>query len=163
MLRTILPLLALTACAPAPPPPTAEPAPTITYITGPCFGSCPVYTLVVPPSGEARFTGTRFTAVTGERAVAVTPAQAQAFAAKLLPLLPASGVTRYVPGEANCPNAPTDMPSVRVRVAGADRGIDFYYGCARDNQPLAEALHAAPELLPLTTLIGDRAAFAGQR
>lgn len=163
MTRSILPLLALAACAPVAPASSPQANPTITYTTGPCFGSCPVYSVVVPPSGAARFTGTRFTAVIGERAVTVTPAQAQAFAARLLPLVPASGVTRYQPGEANCPNAPTDMPSVQVRVDGAERGIDFYYGCARDNQAIAEALRAAPDTLPLASLIGDRAAFAGQR
>ncbi|WP_281253379.1 DUF6438 domain-containing protein [Sphingomonas guangdongensis] len=135
----------------------------MTYSTGPCFGSCPVYSVTVSPSGAARFTGIRFTAAVGEHTLSMTPAQAQAFAARLLPLLPASGVTRYQPGEANCPGAPTDMPSVQVRVNGAERGIDFYYGCARDNPRVADALRAAPDLLPLAALIGDRAAFAGQR
>jgi hypothetical protein len=163
MLR-LLPLALLLAGCAARPVFTDDPIERgeITYATRACFGSCPVYTVVVPPSGPARFTGTRFTAATGERTMAVTPAQAQAFAARLLPLVPASGVTRYQPGEANCPNAPTDMPSVQVRVDG-ERGIDFYYGCARDNPAVADALRSAPDLLPLAALIGDRAAFAGRR
>ena len=63
------------ACAPAPRP-AAEAAPTptprvetegdgITLERGPCFGTCPVYTVTLSRSGAVRFEGRRFVADSG--------------------------------------------------------------------------------------------------
>jgi hypothetical protein len=132
---------------------------SISYETGPCFGACPVYSVTVRPDGTGVFTGKRFTAATGERSFTLSHAQYQAFAAKLAPYRPPSGEVRYAPGESNCANAPTDMPSVEVRWAraiGDSQGLYFYLGCRRGNEAVAEALGSAVELLPIEALIGKR-------
>ena len=133
---------------------------SITYETSPCFGACPVYSVTVRPDGSGVFEGKRFTAVTGEKAFRLTPAQYDAFAAKLAPYRPASGQVRYAPGEKNCEPAVTDASSVDVtwtRAIGDSQGLYFYYGCrAEKNRPLGQALGDAVEGLPIHDLIGER-------
>ena len=132
---------------------------SITYETHPCFGACPVYSVTVTPDGQGTFTGTRFTAVTGERSFTLTPAAYRTFAEALAPYRPESGEVRYEMGSEACGAAITDQPSVDVTWAseiGASRHLYFYYGCARDNQALADALRSAPEALPIAEMIGKR-------
>ncbi|MBC9033041.1 hypothetical protein IAG41_11605 [Sphingomonas sp. JC676] len=133
---------------------------SITYETGPCFGACPVYSVTVRPDGSGVFTGKRFTAVTGERGFTLTRAQYDAFAGQLAPYRPASGGVRYAPGEPNCQNAPTDMPSVDVtwtRAIGDSQHLYFYFGCGRTANPgMRDALGHAPDALPIAELIGAR-------
>jgi len=134
-------------------------ADSITYETGPCFGQCPVYAVMVRPDGTGVFEGKRFTAVTGERNFTLSKAEYDAFAARVEPYRPASGEVRYDMGTPNCGNAPTDMPSVEVRwtrAIGDSQKLHFYYGCRSDNAALADALRGAPELLPIAALIGPR-------
>ena len=154
--------LALAGCIPAGHPPQG-PVPiegaSITYETGPCFGRCPVYAITVRPDGTGTFEGKRFTAVTGARSFTLSRAEYDAFAARLAPYRPASGDVRYSHGEANCPSAPTDMPSIDVRwtrAIGDSQGLYFYLGCRRGNEAVAEALGGAVELLPVHDLIGER-------
>jgi len=154
--------LALAGCIPqgrAPAGPMPIEGDSISYETGPCFGGCPVYAVTVRPDGTGVFEGKRFTAVTGTRNFALSRAQYDAFAARLAPYRPASGEVRYSHGEPNCPNAPTDMPSIDVRwtrAIGDSQGLHFYLGCGRDNRALAETLGGAVELLPVHALIGER-------
>ena len=145
-------LLALPACATA--RPTATPAWTIIFETGPCFGACPVYRVTVNSGGDGTFEGLRFTAVIGARPFRATPAQAQAFARQLEPLRPASGAVRYS-GEA-CGTMATDLPSAEVtwRSPRGTQSLYFYYGCdmAR-NRAIVERLEVAPRLLPIGDFI----------
>jgi len=147
---------ALTLPAAASPRPST-PVQTITYETGPCFGTCPVYRVTVNSNGSGTFEGRRFTTVTGSRAFRVTPAQYQAFARQLEPLRPARGSFRYS-GE-NCRAMATDLPSAEVtwRSRRGTQSLYFYYGCdmAR-NRALAQRLRTAPDLLPLRDFIGRR-------
>jgi hypothetical protein len=147
--------LALPACAAV--APTATPAETITFETGPCFGACPVYRLVVNSDGGGTFEGRRFTAVTGIRAFRATPAQYRAFARQLAPLRPARGSVRYA-GEA-CSRTATDLPSAEVtwRSARGTQNLYFYYGCDMErNRAIGERLSAAPALLPIGDYIAAR-------
>lgn len=154
--------LALAGCSHgnhAGPKPIPVETDSITYETGPCFGACPVYSITVRPDGSGVFTGKRFTAVTGERAFKLTPAQYAAFAARLAPYRPASGEVRYE-GK-NCRQVATDMPSVDVRwtrAIGDSQALMFYFGCDMDkNRAMANALGGAIEALPpLEPLIGER-------
>lgn len=129
---------------------------SISYETGPCFGACPIYKVTVNRDGSGLFEGRRFTAVTGERAFRLTPAQFDAFARQLAPLRPASGEVRYS-GEM-CGMMATDMPSADVRWRerdGAEQHLYFYYGCDMErNRGIAERLRTAPDLLPIRDLIG---------
>lgn len=160
-MRAIPFLLPLAACAATPPMggPVAIEQESIRYETAPCFGACPVYAVTVRPDGTGTFEGQRFTAVTGPRAFALDPVTYRRFAAALAPYRPASGDLRYAPGEANCGNAPTDMPSASVtwhsNTGAAPQTLSFYYGCRGGGaEALAATLRRAPELLPIADLIG---------
>jgi len=133
---------------------------SIRYETGPCFGVCPVYAVTVRPDGTGTFEGKRFTAVTGTREFTLSKAEYDAFAARIAPYRPASGEVRYAPGEPNCQQTATDLPSVDIRwtrAIGDSQGLYFYFGCDMDmNQDMAEALGNAPDELPIKELIGER-------
>lgn len=142
--------LALPAAAQRP----ATPVETITFETGPCFGACPVYRVVVNSNGTGTFEGRHHTAVTGTRAFRLRPGQYQAFARHLAPLRPARGTVRYA-GE-SCRTMATDLPSAEVgwRSRRGRQGLYFYYGCdMQRNRAIAARLDAAPGLLPIGAFI----------
>jgi hypothetical protein len=153
----LLPIaMALPAASAAQPRP-ATPVETIIFETGPCFGMCPVYRVVVNSNGTGTFEGRHHTAVTGTRAFRLRPGQYQAFARHLAPLRPARGTIRYA-GE-RCRSTATDLPSAEVtwRSRRGTQGLYFYYGCdMQRNRAIAARLTAAPGLLPLAPLIGGR-------
>lgn len=136
--------------------PIAIESDAISYETGPCFGACPVFKVTVSPDGSGTFEGRQHTAVQGERAFRITPAQFRAFAAELAPLRPAEGVVR-MSGEA-CAQMATDLPSAEVTwfsQIGNSQGYYFYYGCDMEkNQAIAARLRRAPALLPIQAMIG---------
>ena len=135
--------------------PMAIESDSISYETGPCFGACPVYRVTVQPNGSGTFEGRRFTAVTGERAFRLTPAQYRAFAAHLEPLRPREGSTR-MSGEA-CRQMATDLPSAEVTWSsqiGNSQKYYFYFGCDMEaNRAIAQRLRDAPALLPIAAFI----------
>ncbi|MFK3889112.1 DUF6438 domain-containing protein [Sphingomonas sp. NPDC079357] len=131
---------------------------SISYATGPCYGTCPVYTVTVRPDGTGTFEGERFTAVTGRRAFRVTADDYRHFAAALAPYRP-DGERRIEMGTSDCGPAPTDMPSIDVNWVMASGGaghLHFYTGCRVANAAMAKALQDAPTLLPIAGLIGKR-------
>lgn len=149
----------LAACASIGDPQRSQPvaleSETIRYETAPCFGTCPVYAVMIMPDGKGTFEGRAHTAVTGIRSFQITPAVYRAFAAKLAPYRPASNETLYQPGTPNCGNAPTDMPSVDIvwtERSGGRQHLNVYYGCGP--QAMRDALRDAPTLLPIGSLIG---------
>lgn len=161
-MRTILVMgasLLASACVTVPGTPVAIEADSISYTTGPCFGTCPMYTISIRPDGSGTFEGRRFTAVTGTRAFQATPEQYRAFAAHLAPLRPAEGAVR-LSGEA-CESQATDLPSAEVTWFSQIGNSQSYYldfGCDRErHQAARERLQAAPALLPqVQDLIGRR-------
>ncbi len=151
----------LTACAAIGDPQDGQPvaleSETIRYETTPCFGTCPVYAVTIAPDGKGTFEGKRFTAVTGIRTFQATPAAYRAFAARLAPYRPAGSEMLYQPGTPNCDNAPTDAPSIDVvwsELSGGRQHLNFYYGCG--SRAMRDALRAAPALLPIGPLIGEK-------
>ena len=161
MIRCLTLLLALAACTPAARPgaPTGIEADSIRYATGPCFGTCPVYSVTVTPDGAGTFVGERFTAVSGTRGFRIPPARYAALAATLAPYRPAGGERRIAQGTPDCGNAPTDMPSTDVtwtRAAGDSARLSFYHGCAANNRALADTLREVPAMLPIGNLVGKR-------
>ena len=151
-------VLALAGCATVPNGPIAIESDAISYETGPCYGTCPVYKVTVRPDGSGTFEGTRFTAVTGMRTFRATAAQVRAFADQLAPLRPAQGEVR-LSGEA-CRSQATDFPSAQVTwfsQIGNSQSFYLDFGCDMDaNRARAERLRAAPGLLPIGDLIGSR-------
>lgn len=145
--------LALPAASAAQPR-RATPVETIVFEAGPCFGTCPVYRVVVNSNGTGTFEGRRHTAATGTRAFRITPRQYQAFARQLAPLRPARGTIRYA-GE-RCRSTATDLPSAEVtwRSRRGTQSLYFYYGCDMErNRPIAVRLGAARDLLPIAAFI----------
>lgn len=166
--------MALTGCSVLVPrtegPPVSTPRPaampphlteqTIRYETTPCYGRCPVYTITIDNRGEGVFTGTRFTAVTGERRFHATPEQFDAFAWAISPYMPGRGELLIQQGTKLCKNVATDMPSVDIVRTRAGRGTDhlnLYFGCDMEkNRAVKDALGNAPDKLPIEDLIGAR-------
>ena len=144
--------------SPAAGAPVAIEGDSVSYATGPCYGTCPVYKVTVRADGTGTFEGGRFTAVSGSRAFRVTLADYRRFTAALEPYRP-DGERRVEMGSPDCGPAPTDMPSVDVTWAMASGGaghLHFYYGCRVGNAAMAKALQDAPALLPIAGFIGKR-------
>ncbi|WP_277967930.1 DUF6438 domain-containing protein [Sphingomonas echinoides] len=156
--------LALAGCAApqreaAPHPIGLSPAQirSVTYATTPCHGFCPVYSVTIGADGAGVFTGTRNTAVTGERRFTATARQVTDFFARLHPYLPVG--ERLLTGPETCKTYASDLPSADVTWTGAGGSghLVYDYGCDRGgNQALAEALRGAPQALPIADLIGKR-------
>jgi hypothetical protein len=156
MRTTIIPGSLLIAGCAVPQQQSARPQ-TIVYETAPCYGACPIYRVTVGSDGTGIFTGIRHTATTGDRKFPVTPEQFAAFAAALAPYRP-QGKRDVTPGQPECNDTVTDMPSVTVKWqdARADE-LSYYYGCRPATGPaMAEALKAAPSTLPIADFIGKR-------
>jgi len=131
---------------------------SITYQTGPCFGTCPVYTVTVHSNGQGVFTGQAHTTVTGQQNFTVTAAQYQAFVNHLAPIRPASGTVRYDFQSGNCTGGfATDLPSADVKwhtFGGQQQELFLNYGCRFANSTaMAQRLSAAPALLPIGSFI----------
>ncbi|WP_157215734.1 DUF6438 domain-containing protein [Flavisphingomonas formosensis] len=156
MLRKVFVIAAslLAGCASTGPAPVPAPIRAITYETGACFGTCPVYSVTVSSDGAGRFEGRRFTGATGPQSFTVTPAQFAAFEAALAPYRPKSGEVDYS-APPLCGRMATDMPSVDVRWDEPGRAhLHYYYGCDREKYAvMADALRHAVDALPIAAFI----------
>lgn len=134
----------------------ARPKPeTISYATGPCYGTCPAYRVTVSADGRGLFEGERFTRVTGKRAFRVSPAEWRAFRRRLEPLR-GQGSVRLEDGD-GCKVMATDMPTVEVRWSGGFPGssLRINYGCDPDRYGwMFTHLREAPKALPIAGLVG---------
>ena len=132
-------------------------AETIRYETTGCFGFCPAYAVTVSSDGRGMFDGRGHTAVRGERAFTVSPAQFAAFRSRLKPVRP-NGEVLIEPGKPLCGAAATDQVRVDVRWQQGgvpDRHLSFYFGCGMGTHAdLRKALVTAPAMLPIAGLIG---------
>ena len=139
---------------------------TISYETGRCFGSCPVYKVTVSANGQGTFEGQMFTATTGVKRFRVTRRQYAAFRRRLIADRPV-GTVNLTPDDPACGPAPTDMPTTQVHWSGGGRKpahLSLYMGCGGTRaQRMREAIRHAPEALPIAAFIGDRSAFIGKR
>jgi hypothetical protein len=155
-MKRLLPLFALALAAPAA---AQRGAPeSISFHTGACFGTCPVFTVTVRSDGSGTFQGVNFTAVRGTRNFRITPLQYRAFAAHLAPLRPAQGSADYE-GPPRCRSMATDLPSAGVIWTDrrGEQHLSYYYGCDMEkNRALAQRLSSAPGLLPIGDFIGRR-------
>jgi hypothetical protein len=155
MIAALATLAGCTTTGAAEPPQAAE---TIRYETGPCFGACPVYAVMVSSDSIGTFEGKRFTAVTGEQSFTLTPAQFADFRARLQPYRPTAGERRIVSGEPDCGSMITDQASASVSWQGGSvppASLSLYYGCAAPAlAAMNAALRSAPEALPIAAMIG---------
>lgn len=123
------------ACSPSAP---ATPAPSasdqISMTRGPCFGTCPIYTVTVWGDGRVRFEGERFVRQTGVLMKTIDAAQAAALFAHADSIgffdLPAD----ITPANRSaCGDAWTDMPGAETTIVWADRdhSVNHYHGCPK--------------------------------
>ncbi|SNS15257.1 hypothetical protein SAMN06295912_10211 [Sphingomonas laterariae] len=127
----------------------------ITIAAGPCFGSCPVYSARLSANGTGRFVGTRFVARIGEQSFTADPSVFREIEEKLAPYRPMAD-RRIGPEE--CETFRTDAPSWTVRWVdrtGTPVSLALSLGCQDVRYvPIAEAIRAARDLMPIAPLIG---------
>jgi hypothetical protein len=127
------------ACArPATPGPSAAAAVRITLERGPCFGTCPVYSVTLDGSGAVLFEGRRFVADTGISTGRVPPARIDSLVAALTAGRYFDFADRYTAGEPGCERYATDLPSVitEVRAGGRTKRVEHDHGCMEAPQAL---------------------------
>lgn len=144
-------LLALAGCAPRPSGggnESAEPAAgaerrsdsaVVTLERGPCFGTCPVYSLTILGNGTVRFVGRRYTAHDGEATAEIPAARVDSLLAELRQGGYFGFAEEYVSGSPACGRYATDSPSVvtSVSAGGERRTIRHDYGCSDAPRELA--------------------------
>jgi len=103
----------------------------ITLERGPCFGTCPVYSVTLDGSGAVRFEGRRFVADTGISTGNVPRARIDSLVAELTAGGYFGFADRYIAGEPGCVRYATDLPSVitEVRAGGRSKRIEHDHGC----------------------------------
>lgn len=109
----------------------ADSAVRITLERGPCFGTCPVYSVTLDGSGAVLFEGRRFVADTGISTGSVPPARVDSLVAELIAGGYFDFADRYRAGEPGCERYATDLPSVitEVRAGGRSNRIEHDHGC----------------------------------
>ena len=117
---------------------TADSAVRITLERGPCFGTCPVYSVTLDGSGAVLFEGRRFVADTGISTGRVPPARIDSLVAALTAGGYFDFADRYTAGEPGCERYATDLPSVitEVRAGGRSKRIEHDHGCTEAPQTL---------------------------
>lgn len=103
-----------------------------------CFGTCPVYRVVIFRTGLVRFTGLRFTAHVGDTSAQIPPARVDSLLAELQEGGYFGFADAYEPGTESCGRAATDNPSATSAVVldGRRKEIRHYYGCPAAPQTL---------------------------
>lgn len=144
----------LSACAaPEARPLTLSSAETIHYTVGPCMGYCPVYNVMVTPSGMVSFNGERHTATLGMRLRSIKTSEYLSVLSELAPHRPASGTHT----ETECKTRASDLPHHRITWTGADgrmTTLEHYQGC---RSPANDALSSVLDGLPGKLGIGELA------
>ena len=130
------------ACArpPRPAADTASPSPpqastemeSVTLERGPCFGTCPVYTVTLDRAGNVRFEGRRFVVNTGVATATVARAQVDSLFAELETIRYFDLADSYRTGDPGCERYATDLPTVitEVRASGRTKRVEHDRGCA---------------------------------
>jgi len=130
---------------------------TIRFSAGPCFGTCPSYTLRVTPDGSGLIEPERFTAVPGPTRFTVTPAQYRRFLSALDAYRPASGTTRRITHGENCERFATDMPGYVIewtRGEDAPTRLEYQSGCMDARYGRLRAMIASvPRMLGLEAML----------
>lgn len=105
----------------------------IRYEVGPCYGTCPVYSVAVEADGTTRFTGERHTAVEGERVQAGDAATFRSLQERLAAMQPDMETTQQT---LDCEPRATDLPNYTVtwiNLDGAQAVLEHDTGCHSEN------------------------------
>ena len=128
------------ACAPrGASPPAAESTAAATTAVGPavslertpCFGSCPVYTIAVSPSGAVTYEGTANVRQIGTATAQIPVKKVEALLIELERAGYFTFADRYALSEPTCRRYSTDSPSVisSATFRGRTKRIEHDYGC----------------------------------
>jgi hypothetical protein len=130
----------LAACACSPPLPEAgtrsvavSPATaSVSLERGPCFGTCPVYTVSIDRSGGVRFDGRRFVVDTGVSLDSVPPVRVDSLIAELEAAGYFDFADSYRMGQPACEPYATDLPVVitEVRLGPRTKRVEHDRGCS---------------------------------
>jgi hypothetical protein len=164
-MKTIAIALVLVAAVPLAtaarmPPPLPTPVEMIIYRAAPCLGGCPEYSFTVSSDGHGSYRGKQYVAVIGNRSFQVTPEQFAGFSERLELYRPAlEQETLVAPPSPLCPDSVTDSPNVEITWMSDGHltgHLVYYAGCVKPKVPpeMWQALRSAPDLLPLSGLIG---------
>jgi hypothetical protein len=130
---------------------SAASTPTITLERTACFGSCPVYTISVLPSGDVQYEGRAHVRKLGPATGRVPKERVDALLSELERGGYFTFAERYTSAEPSCGRYATDSPSVitSVTVRGRTKRIIHDYGCGGApgslvvlEQRIDEALHS---------------------
>ena len=110
---------------------SATSAPAITLERTACFGSCPVYTISVSPSGEVQYEGRAHVRKLGAASGRVPRERVDALLSELERGGYFTFAERYTSPEPSCGRYATDSPSVitSVTLGGRTKQITHDYGC----------------------------------
>lgn len=124
---------------------------------GPCFGTCPIYTLAVGGDGSVRFVGERWVEATGERLVEIDPADAARLFAWADSIDFFGFPADITPSnEAACGGAATDMPSVELTIVrpGRVHTVHHYHGCLKPRESLTRFEERIDEVAGVARWVG---------
>nr|WP_298964801.1 DUF6438 domain-containing protein [uncultured Halomonas sp.] len=105
----------------------------IRYEVGPCYGTCPVYSVAVEADGTTHYTGERHTAVAGERTQAGDAATFRSLQQRLATMQPEMGTTQQ---SLDCEPRATDLPHYTVtwvNQGGEQAVLEHDTGCHSEN------------------------------
>lgn len=123
---------------------------SISYSVGPCFGFCPVYSVMLSPGGTVSFEGKRHTTVLGHRTRQAGPMAYAEVMAALAPFRPASGTV----AKTTCEVEASDGSTYQIIWTTRDGGrtvLDHGLGCrSTRNDRLNEALRRIPGSLGIS-------------
>jgi hypothetical protein len=110
---------------------SATATPAITLERRPCFGGCPVYAVVVSPSGEVTYEGKANVRRLGKASGTITQQKVEALLVELEKAGYFAMASRYAASEPTCGRYSTDSPSVitSVTIRGRTKRIEHDYGC----------------------------------
>ena len=130
---------------------------TIRFSAGPCFGTCPTYSLRVTPDGSGLIEPERFTAVPGATRFTVTRPQYRRFRGMLAQFRPPAGTTKRITHGENCTRFATDMPGYTIEWLRADAAptrLEFQSGCGDAAYgKLRAAIASIPRMLDIDAMV----------
>lgn len=129
--------LGMTACAPRTPAArqpseaTEAASPAISLERTPCFGTCPVYTITVSPSGQVTFEGRAHVRLLGAATAEIPKPRVDSLLVELERAGYFRFAGRYAVSEPACGRYVTDLPSVisTASLRGRTKRIQHDHGC----------------------------------
>jgi len=132
--------------------------PAITLERTACFGSCPVYTISVTPSGQVSFEGRAHVRQLGTATGQIPQKQVEALLVELDRAGYFTFASRYAMSEPACGRYVTDLPSAisSATLGGRTKRIEHDHGCGGPPGALAVLEKRIDEVLGSSEWVGNR-------